>query len=88
MSKAAPSAELSLDERAVLEHLVRVTPAAHNAQDVSEQTGLAVDAAVRSLQELQRRGYVGFGRPTVGKRPDTVEYVPTLMGLGLIRTRA
>ena len=88
MSKAALSEELTLDERAVLEHLVRITPAAHNARDVSEQTGLDVAAAVRSLQELQRRGYVGYGRPTVGEQPDTVEYVPTLMGLGLIRARA
>ncbi len=87
MSKAAPSEELTLDERAVLEHLVRITPAAHSAEDVSQQTGLDVAAAVRCLQALQRRGYVGYGRPAVGEQPDTVEYLPTLMGLGLIRAR-
>jgi hypothetical protein len=59
---------------------------------VSQDAGLAVLAAVRCLQALQQLGYyVGYGRPTVGERPDTVEYtveyLPTLAGLGYVRAQ-
>jgi hypothetical protein len=87
MSQDAPAAELTPEQRTVLQHLVRNTPAAHSARDVSQATGLALSSAIRCLQDLLEVGYVGYGRATVGEaeHPDTVEYLPTLSGLGYAR---
>jgi hypothetical protein len=89
MSQDAPSAELTPEQRTVLQHLVQVTPAAHSARDVSQATGLALSSALRCLQDLLEVGYVGYGRATVGEaeQPDTVEYLPTLSGLGYVRAQ-
>ena len=87
MSQDAPSVELTPEQRTVLQHLVRNTPAAHTARDVSQDTGLNVSTTARCLEALQRLGYVAAGRPTVGEHPDTVEYLPTLAGLGYVRVQ-
>jgi len=87
MSQNAPAAALPPEQRIVLEHLVRNTPAAHTARDVSQDTGLDVLTAVGCLEALQHRGYVAAGRPPAAGRPDTVEYLPTLSGLGYVRVQ-
>ena len=86
MRQEAPSVALTPAQHTVLAVLVRHTPAAHTARDVSHDTGLSVSTAVACLQELQRLGYVGAGRPPDGERSDTVEYLPTPTGLSSIRT--
>jgi hypothetical protein len=43
--------------------------------------------AVRCLAVLEQRGYVTAGSPPAGERPDTVEYLPTLSGLGYVRVQ-
>jgi DNA-binding MarR family transcriptional regulator len=85
MSQDAPAGELTPAQRTVLQHLVRNTPAAHTARDVSHDTGLNVSTTVRCLDVLEQRGYVTAGSPPAGARPDTVEYLPTLSGLGYVR---
>ena len=83
MRPDTPAVALTPAQHTVLANLVRNTPAAHTARDVSHDTGLSVSTAVICLQELQRLGYVGAGRPPDGERSDTVEYLPTLTGLSL-----
>ena len=86
MRPDAPSIALTPAQHSVLAVLVRHTPAAHTARDVSHDTGLSVSTAVACLQELQRLGYVGAGRLPDGELADTVDYLPTLTGLSFIRT--
>jgi hypothetical protein len=89
MSQDPVPPDLTPEQRTVLQHLVQNTPAAHSARDVSHGTGLDLPTAVRCLHELLGLGYVGFGRATVGEaeHPDTVEYLPTLSGLGYVRVQ-
>src|SRR5215211_1941282 len=86
MRQEAPVVALTPTQHTVPADLVRHTPAAHTARDVSHDTGLSVSAAVTCLQALQRLGYVGAGRPPDGSPSDTVDYLPTLTGLSYIRT--
>jgi hypothetical protein len=87
MSHAPRPPELTPEQRTVLYDLVRNTPAAHSARDVSQDTGLNVSTTVRCLEALQRLGYVASGRPAAGEHPDAVEYLPTLSGLGYVRVQ-
>ena len=54
---------------------------------MSHDTGLAVLTAVHCLEVLEQRGYVTSGSPPGWERPDTVEYLPTLSGLGYVRVQ-
>jgi hypothetical protein len=87
MSQDTSSVELTPEQRTVLQRLVQNTPAAHTARDVSQDTGLDVLTAVCCLEALRHRGYVAAGGPPAGGRPDAVEYVPTLSGLGYVRVQ-
>jgi hypothetical protein len=87
MSHAASPPELTPEQRTVLQRLVQNTPAAHTARDVSQDTGLDVLTAVRCLEALRHRGYVAAARPPAGGQADTVEYLPTLSGLGYVRVQ-
>ena len=87
MSQGPVPPDLTPEQRTVLYDLVRNTPAAHTARDVSQATGLDVLTAVCCLEALRQRGYVASGRPPADGRPDAVEYVPTLSGLGYVRVQ-
>ncbi len=89
MSQGPVPPDLTPEQRIVLQHLVRNTPAAHSARDVSHGTGLDLPTAARCLHELLGLGYIGYGRATVGEaeHQDTVAYLPTLSGLGYVRVQ-
>ena len=70
----------------VLQHLVRISPTAHNARDVSRHLGIDIPTVVLCLQALRQLGSARYGGDTLNAGPEDAEHLATDNGRVYLRT--